>query len=240
MTTEQKPTHAEDSVTADGTNASKGNASNIAAASPPVDTTTAASKDTAGKIRRVVTGHDTDGKAVVMSDDFAPVVFTAEKRPGYASTEIWRTLATPAPITADMEDPTPGARRQLPTPRGSVIRINTLAPESDAVRSLSPDEALNVFASLGNSTASTFAKNGRHPMMHRTETIDYAIVLSGEITMLLDDSEVVLKAGDVLVQCGTNHAWSNRGKVPCQIAFILLDGEFDPSLKSTLDEFDGA
>ncbi|NYE23390.1 cupin domain-containing protein [Pigmentiphaga litoralis] len=219
MTTEQRPAQA----------------SSPTAASPTAD-----SKDTAGKIRRVVTGHDANGKAIVMSDDVAPVVFTAEKRPGYASTEIWRTLATPAPITADMEDPTPGARRQLPTSRGSVIRINTLAPESEAVRSLSPDEAQNVFASLGNSTASTFAKNGRHPMMHRTETIDYAIVLSGEITMLLDDSEVVLKAGDVLVQCGTNHAWSNRGTVPCQIAFILLDGEFDAGLKSALDEFDGA
>jgi mannose-6-phosphate isomerase-like protein (cupin superfamily) len=225
MTTEPKPTHAARATIDDSTTR---------------DSTTAASKDTAGKIRRVVTGHDADGKAVVTSDGFAPVVFTAEKRPGYASTEIWRTLATPAPITADMDDPTPGPRRQLPTPRGSVIRINTLAPESDAVRSLSPDEAQNVFASLGNSTASTFARNGRHPMMHRTQTIDYAIVLSGEITMLLDDSEVVLKAGDVLVQCGTNHAWSNRGTVPCQIAFILLDGEFDPGLKSALDAFDGA
>lgn len=198
------------------------------------------SKDRAGKIRRVVTGHDADGKAVVMSDEFAPTVFTAEKRPGYASTDVWRTLATPAPITANMPDPTPGARRQLPTSRGSVIRINTLAPESDAVRNLSPDEAQNVFASLGNSNASTFAKNGRHPMMHRTETIDYAVVLSGEITMLLDDSEVVLQAGDVLVQCGTNHAWANRGTVPCQILFVLLDGEFDPELKSTLESFDGA
>ena len=238
MTTERKPGQAADAAAKDTTTAGSINAGKTDAAT--TDTTTANSKATAGKIRRVVTGHDAKGKAVVMSDGFAPVVFTAEKRPGYASTEIWRTLATPAPITADMEDPTPGPRRQLPTSRGSVIRINTLAPESDAVRSLSPDEAQNVFASLGNSTASTFAKNGRHPMMHRTQTIDYAIVLSGEITMLLDDSEVVLKAGDVLVQCGTNHAWSNRGTVPCQIAFILLDGEFDPDLKSTLDTFDGA
>ncbi|WP_420224597.1 cupin domain-containing protein [Pigmentiphaga litoralis] len=240
MTTEHEPGQAADAAAKDITTVAAINARNTDGAGATTDTTTANSKDTAGKIRRVVTGHDAEGKAIVMSDAFAPVVFTAEKRPGYASTEIWRTLATPAPITAEMEDPTPGARRQLPTPRGSVIRINTLAPESDAVRSLSPDEAQNVFASLGNSTASTFAKNGRHPMMHRTQTIDYAIVLSGEITMLLDDSEVVLKAGDVLVQCGTNHAWSNRGTVPCQIAFILLDGEFDPELKSTLDTFDGA
>ena len=245
MTTEQRPAQAgsataTNSKTQESSTAASSTASSPTASSSPAASPTADSKDTAGKIRRVVTGHDANGEAIVMSDDVAPVVFTAEKRPGYASTEIWRTLATPAPITAEMEDPTPGARRQLPTSRGSVIRINTLAPESEAVRSLSPDEAQNVFASLGNSTASTFAKNGRHPMMHRTETIDYAIVLSGEITMLLDDSEVVMKAGDVLVQCGTNHAWSNRGTVPCQIAFILLDGEFDAGLKSTLDEFDGA
>ena len=67
--------------------------------------------------------------------------------------------------------------------------------------------------------------------MHRTETIDYAIVLSGEITMVMDDRDVELKAGDVLVQCGTNHAWSNRSNAPCVVAFVLIDGEFDPALK---------
>jgi quercetin dioxygenase-like cupin family protein len=73
--------------------------------------------------------------------------------------------------------------------------------------------------------------------MHRTETIDYAIVLSGEITMLLDDEDVVLKTGDILVQCGTNHAWSNRSNAPAVIAFILIDGEFEPELK---ERFGGA
>ena len=66
-------------------------------------------------------------------------------------------------------------------------------------------------------------ENARHPFMHRTESVDYAIILQGEITMLLDESEVHLKAGDVLVQRGTNHAWSNRGTETCYIAFILVD-----------------
>jgi len=70
--------------------------------------------------------------------------------------------------------------------------------------------------------------------MHRTETIDYAIILAGEITMLLDDSEVVLRAGDILVQCGTNHAWSNRTNAPATVAFILIDGRYDPDLKASL------
>jgi quercetin dioxygenase-like cupin family protein len=70
--------------------------------------------------------------------------------------------------------------------------------------------------------------------MHRTETIDYAIVLSGQITMLLDDSEVELKAGDILVQCGTNHAWVNRSDQPCTVVFVLLDGVFDDKLKEMI------
>lgn len=188
----------------------------------------------ARRIRRVVTGHDDNGKAIVISDGPAPVVHTAEKRPGYASTEIWRTNESPARISRECPDDTGGPRRQLPHARGTVIRINTLAPESEALRQLSADDAQSIFSSLGNDTASTYAKSGRHPLIHRTETIDYCIVLSGELTMILDDSEVVLHAGDVVVQCGTNHAWANRGTVPCQIAFILIDGEFDPDLKSTL------
>jgi mannose-6-phosphate isomerase-like protein (cupin superfamily) len=65
----------------------------------------------------------------------------------------------------------------------------------------------------------------RHPAMHRTRTVDYAVVMAGEIDMLLDDSEIHLKAGDVLVQQGTNHAWVNRGAEPCRIAFILIDSK---------------
>ena len=72
-------------------------------------------------------------------------------------------------------------------------------------------------------------------MMHRTESTDYALILSGEITMLLDDEEVLLKAGDVVVQCGTNHAWSNRSNAPCTIAFILIAGKFDRQLEANFE-----
>jgi len=72
--------------------------------------------------------------------------------------------------------------------------------------------------------------------MHRTETLDYAIILEGEMTMVLDEEDVVLKAGDVVVQCGTAHAWSNRSNAPCTIAFVLIDGEFEPELRKTLEE----
>jgi uncharacterized cupin superfamily protein len=82
-----------------------------------------------------------------------------------------------------------------------------------------------------------FGRGGRHPLMHRTETIDYAIVLSGEITMVLDDQDVLLKAGDIAVQCGTSHAWSNRSNAPAIVAFVLIDGTFDPKLSTTLEHF---
>jgi mannose-6-phosphate isomerase-like protein (cupin superfamily) len=123
----------------------------------------------------------------------------------------------------------------MPTTNGTVLRINSFPPESEAVRMMTPADSLRVFEGLGNPKAATFGKGGRHPMMHRTETIDYALILSGEITMVLDDEEVLLKAGDVVVQCGTNHAWSNRSHAPCLVAFILIDGAFDPPMESKFE-----
>ena len=74
--------------------------------------------------------------------------------------------------------------------------------------------------------------------MHRTETIDYAVVLEGEITLLLDDQDVVLKAGDIVIQRGNNHSWSNRSNKICRMLYILVDGKFDPELKEQIDSFD--
>ncbi len=77
-------------------------------------------------------------------------------------------------------------------------------------------------------------RGARHPLMHRTQTVDYAVVLEGEIIMLLDDSEVHLKAGDVVIQRGTNHAWSNRSGKPVRMLYMLMDAQFDPDLKQLL------
>src|SRR5215467_13369107 len=182
-------------------------------------------------VRRVVTGHDQNGKAIVISDGPAPFVHVNAVNPEWYSTDIWRTAATPAPIVATAGETTLGPRRQLPGKNGTVLRINHFPPESESVRSMDAEASRRAFAALGNEKAATFGKGGRHPLMHRTETIDYAIVLSGEITMVMDDTDVHLKAGDVLVQCGTNHAWSNRSNASCVIAFVLIDGEFEPELK---------
>ena len=87
---------------------------------------------------------------------------------------------------------------------------------------------------MGNENASMHGRGGRHPIMHRTETIDYAVILEGELTMILDEEDVVLKQGDIVVQRGTSHSWANRSDKPCKILFVLLDGEFDSELKKTI------
>ncbi|MCC6533630.1 MAG: cupin domain-containing protein [Burkholderiales bacterium] len=181
-------------------------------------------------IRRVITGHDQNGKAIVIADAPAPGVRSSALRPGHVSTDLWRTDSAPVVLKARMADATTGPRQIHPLPRGTVFRIAELAPESPEVRAMSPEKAREVFAAMGNANAATFGRGGRHPMMHRTETIDYAVVLEGEITMLLDDEDVHLKAGDVVIQCGTNHAWSNRSDKPCKMLYVLIDGEFDAEL----------
>jgi len=185
-----------------------------------------------GFVRRVVTGHDENGIAIVLSDGLTPTVKTNPLRPGHRSTEVWRTSATPVPISADEPDPTvDGPRTIHPQPRGSVVRIAEWALDPEEIRTLSPEAAREIFRAMGNEDASTYGRGGRHPIMHRTETVDYAVVLEGELTLLLDDEDVELKAGDVVIQRGTNHAWRNKSDKPCRILFVLLDGEFDTELQ---------
>ena len=191
-----------------------------------------------GDVRRIVTGHDSNGKAIVVSDGPSPFVHRSPANPDMVSTDIWRTNEMPSVIVRSAPEPTLGPRRQLPARNGTVMRINTFPPEPKDVAGMTPAEAKKAFASLGNESAATFGKGGRHPMMHRTETIDYAIVLSGEIDMLLDEAEVHLTEGDVVVQCGTNHAWVNRSENPCRIAFILTDGKFDSDLLDSIHNAD--
>jgi mannose-6-phosphate isomerase-like protein (cupin superfamily) len=187
-----------------------------------------------GQIRRVVTGHDANGKAVVLEDGFAPAVRTNPHRPGHISVDLWKTSASPVIVSRAEPDPTSGPKQIHPPPSGTVFRISEIAPETAAVRSMNAAQAKDVFKAMGNENASTFGQNHRHPFMHRTETIDYAVVLEGEIVMLLDDQDVHLKAGDVVVQRGTNHAWSNRSDQPCKMLYVLIDGEFDDDLEAKL------
>ena len=142
------------------------------------------------QVRRVITGHDANGRAVVKIDEVSKNLMS--RRPGQTSCVIWTTVTSPADNTGDGD----AALGQVATtrPGGTVFRIGEFAP-------------------------------GVAPRNHRTDSIDYAVVLSGEIEMDLDGTPVHLKAGDVLVQRGTIHNWINHGAVPCVIAFVLIDAK---------------
>jgi mannose-6-phosphate isomerase-like protein (cupin superfamily) len=170
-------------------------------------------------VRRVVTTVDSNDKAVVLFDSANP---HKKVRPHglTVSRLFWVTDQTPADMSGT-KDRAAIDIGIMPPRGGSVFRMVDFPPETEEMRKLDPN---HLHASLGDSAP----KRGlppRHPAMHRTRTIDYAIVMSGEIDMLLDDSEIHLKAGDVLVQQGANHAWVNRGTEPCRIAFILIDAK---------------
>ena len=142
------------------------------------------------QIRRVVTGHDASGRAVVKIDEVAKNLLSS--RPGATAWVVWTTEGFPADNTGE-EDA--GLRKTGTTlDNGTVFRILELAP-------------------------------GVTPRNHRTDSIDYAVVMSGEVDMELDDTTVHLKAGDVLVQRGTIHNWVNRGTAPCVLAVILIDAK---------------
>ncbi|WP_114287996.1 cupin domain-containing protein [Candidatus Halocynthiibacter alkanivorans] len=171
------------------------------------------------KFRRVVTGHDQQGVAVVESDQVASHVLQRPNRPGVTLTNFWLTDQTPAEYDGPTE--TCGGDFVLQPPaNGSVFRCVEFLPEDPEV--MAKLDGKSAFSEMG--AGDNIVENARHPFMHRTNTVDYAIVMSGEIYMLLDEDEVLLKAGDVAVQRGTNHAWSNRGTEPCVIAFVLVDG----------------
>ncbi len=167
--------------------------------------------------RRVVTGHDASGKAVVVIDGAAPNV-KLRKASGATSTLLWVTDESPADISGGADR----AERDIgvaPPPSGSIFRIVDFPPPAE----FEPVGSEALIREMGMERGASRARPARHAAMHRTKSIDYAVVISGEIDMLLDDSEVHLEAGDVLVQRGTNHAWVNRGTKPCRVAFVLID-----------------
>ena len=169
-------------------------------------------------IRRIVTGHNKDGRSIFLCDGCAENV--RENSNGMAVTELWTTDATPANNTGH-EDA--GARPAVlqPPPRGSRFRIVEYPP--DSIRFAAGTDA-TAFRDAGlNRSAAT--DTSRHPGMHKTDTIDYAIVLSGEIYAVMDEGETLMRPSDCLIQRGTSHAWSNRSDRPCQVAFVLIDAE---------------
>ncbi len=172
-------------------------------------------------IRRVITGKDASGKAVVLFDGPASNV-RLRKETGAAATFLWLSESTPADISRT--DDAVAQYTAIPPPaNGTIFRIVEVAPEANITADY--ETRLRHARQMGIVPEGPTRDHPRHPGMHRTRTLDYAIILSGEVDMLLDDSEVHLKPGDVVIQQGTNHAWVNRGVEPCRIAFILIDAK---------------
>jgi mannose-6-phosphate isomerase-like protein (cupin superfamily) len=185
-------------------------------------------------IDRVVTGHDQQGKAVVLTRGALPTVVELAAIPGTVFHEVWNTEAVPATIAANEQDPTVSALK-LPPPRGGArIRYVDIPPDTEEFLARGHERMQQAFTEIGDRDASTVKSSSPHPVMHRTESVDYGIVIDGEITLVLDDSEVSLKPGGVVIQRGTNHAWANRSGKLCRMLFILIDGRYEPSLAAAL------
>ena len=171
-------------------------------------------------IRRVVTGHNAAGKSVFITDGPAPHVY--QRSPGSAVvTALWETRSAPADNRGNAE--TSQAQHTLRPPKnGTVFRIIHYPPDKLRLAAIKKEEAVD--DGSGRDSA-TDHNNPRHAGMHKTDSVDYAIVLAGEIYAMMDEGEVLLKTGDVLIQRGTNHAWSNRTDEDATIAFVLIDAE---------------
>lgn len=168
------------------------------------------------EVRRVVTALDANGRAVALAD--GAVELKSFRSPNPAG-EMWVTDKYPPDYSAK-EDRAQTKVGLIPPVNGSIFRIVDFAPLTPAVSQMD----VNMMMKVVGDHAPAKGAPPRHPMMHRTRSLDYVIIMSGEIDMLLDDSEVHLKAGDVVVQQATNHAWVNRGNEVCRVAFVLIDG----------------
>jgi Cupin domain len=186
-----------------------------------VATTVAATAQNApvtGEVRRVVTKLDSAGKAVVMFDNLVPLV--AARSPN-GTAEMWVTTKTPAPVSFvdDLAHTKTGIQ---PPHNGTVFKVIDFPPITAEIEKRPPDMLQKI---VGAENTPRKGQPPTHPYMHRTRSVDYAIILSGEVEMMLDDQTLKLKAGDIVVQQATNHAWINRSNAVARVAFVLVDSE---------------
>ena len=167
-------------------------------------------------MRRVVTGLDDNNHAVVLFDSMMPLKAVG---PGIIATNFWIADSYPPSLLKD--DPSGRPIGTAPPDNGTKFRVVEFAPLDAAAEAKLPPEMI----AKGITNAPKRGIPVKHPLMHRTRSLDYAVILSGEIDMMLDDTNVHLKPGDVIVQQATNHAWVNHGKEPCRILFVLMDSK---------------
>jgi hypothetical protein len=183
------------------------------------------------QVRRVVTGHDVEGRAVIQEDRPVPRVQRIGGEHGPLFFEVWNTRETPARIDRASGEPDERGISLAPPKNGTRIRVLDIPPDDASLDTLSPEQIKAHFGEVAAADASSHTGDGsRHAFMHRTETVDYGIMLEGELTLIMDVGETIVRAGDIVVQRGTNHGWANRSGRTCRIAFVLIDGAYAEDL----------
>jgi hypothetical protein len=170
----------------------------------------------AWRVRRVVTGHDAKGRSIFLTDGLAPNVKEMESMPGAALTDLWETTTSPASNEGNADAAARPVKLEPPKD-GTLLRIVEFPPDSQWRGHANAGRA---FDSIGAGHAPDHSSDD--PMRHKTNTLDYTIVLKGEIYALMEEGETLLKPGDILIQRGTNHSWSVRGNEPCIVAAVLV------------------
>ena len=173
------------------------------------------------KFRRVVTGVNEKGESIIQFDGEAENILLFPGWPGAAATELWVTSEIPVDNTGQEDR---GARpfKHDPDPSGTIFRIVEIPPEIQGAMEIDTDVA---FDAMGSKNKPTSKDRVKHPTMHFTDSVDYLVLLSGELTMIMDVGEVTLKPGDFVVQRGTRHGWANRGNTPVILVAALVDAK---------------
>ncbi len=175
--------------------------------------------------RRLVTIDREANKGIRLTDGPAPDIHTDPARPGFMVSRLWVTDSTPAKIVREtLHLP----HTIEPPAKGSVLRVYNHPPDKSWQGKVGKAEVEAYFKAMGSPGASTYSAQTPHPYMQKVRALDICVVLEGEITLVLDTEEVHLKAGDIVVQRGTNHAWSNRSDKPAIVSVASHDGKYAP------------
>jgi len=169
------------------------------------------------QIRRVITAHNEEGRSVISDDGIAQNAQEMTGMTGLMVTDLWETTTMPADNSGS-DDAAARPIRHEPLPNGTLLRTVEFPPDKDWKGSA---DAQKAFESIGG--GHTRDQSSDDPLMHKSDTVDYIIILKGEIYAVMEEDETLLKEGDVLIQRGTNHSWHNRSDEPCLLAAILID-----------------
>lgn len=184
-------------------------------------------------ITRIVTGHAPDGRSILEQAGPLDTVVEVAAIPGTVFHEVWATLESPARLV-NGEGPALSPLTLPPPQGGTRIRFVDIPPDTDDFLKTGAGRMSEAFEQIGDKAASTVTQGSPHPLMHRTESIDYGIVIEGEMTLVLDDGEAILRPGSVVIQRGTNHAWANRSGKMCRMLFVLISGQYDSDVAESL------